>query len=147
VVALAALDRVNMRKIISFICAVSLGLGCIYALYFIAFEARGYFVWMPVIAAVGLFVSAYWLWEDFVAPYMVSFLGRALTNEAKVLEVRTRTPAQEKGHRLGIFITVIAALVLVFGLSTDRSTIAGLGFMGMLFGYCLARLWYWVRSA
>jgi hypothetical protein len=55
-----------MRKIISFICAVSLGLGCIYALYFIAFEARGYFVWMPVMALVGLIVSAFWLWEDFI---------------------------------------------------------------------------------
>ena len=54
---------------------------------------------------------------------------------------------QEKGHRLGIFLTVISALILVFGLGAESNRIAGLGFMGVLFGYWLARLWYWFRSA
>jgi hypothetical protein len=65
----------------------------------------------------------------------------------KVEEAPPRTPAQEKGHRLGIFITVISALILVFGLGAESNRVAGLGFMGVLFGYWLARLWYWFRSA
>ena len=65
----------------------------------------------------------------------------------KVEEAPPRTPAQEKGHRLGIFLTVISALILVFGLGAESNRIAGLGFMGVLSGYWLARLWYWFRSA
>jgi hypothetical protein len=65
----------------------------------------------------------------------------------KVEEAFARTPVQEKGHRLGIFITIVAALVFVFGLGVESNPIAGLGFMGVLFGYWLARLWYWFRSA
>ena len=65
----------------------------------------------------------------------------------KVEEAPPRTPAQEKGHRLGIFLTVISALILVFGLGAESNRVAGLGFMGVLFGYWLARLWYWFRSA
>ena len=52
-----------------------------------------------------------------------------------------------KGHRLGIFIITIAALILLFGLGTNSDPIAGLGFMGICFGYSLARLWFWFRSA
>lgn len=62
-------------------------------------------------------------------------------------DVVARTPAQEKGHRLGIFITVVAALVLVVGSSSNNAPVQGLGFMGVLFGYLLSRLWYWFRSA
>src|SRR5260370_42715519 len=58
--------QANMRKIISFICAVILGLGCIYGLYFIIFEARGFYIWMPVMAGVGLIVSAFLVWGGFV---------------------------------------------------------------------------------
>jgi hypothetical protein len=65
----------------------------------------------------------------------------------KVEEVPPRTPAQEKGHRLGIFLTVISVLILIFGLGAESNRIAGLGFMGVLFGYWVARLWYWFRSA
>jgi hypothetical protein len=54
-----------MRKIVSFICALALGLGCIYSLYFLLFEARGYYFWMPGVAGGGVVLSALWLWEDF----------------------------------------------------------------------------------
>ncbi len=54
---------------------------------------------------------------------------------------------REKGHRLGIFITIVAALVLLFGLGAESGLLIGLGFMGVLFGYLLARLWFWFRSA
>ncbi len=54
---------------------------------------------------------------------------------------------REKGHRLGIFITIVAALVLLFGLGAESGLLIGLGFMGVLFGYLLARLWVWFRSA
>jgi hypothetical protein len=70
--------------------------------------------------------------------------------EAKVEkpEEAARTLAMRgKGHRLGIFIITIAALILLFGLGTNSDPIAGLGFMGICFGYSLARLWFWFRSA
>jgi hypothetical protein len=54
---------------------------------------------------------------------------------------------RKKGHRLGIFITIVAALVLLFGLGAESSLMMGVGFMGLLFGYLLARLWFWFRSA
>ena len=68
-------------------------------------------------------------------------------SDHKVEEAPPRTPAQEKGHRLGIFLTVISVLILIFGLGAESNRIAGLGFMGVLFGYWVARLWYWFRSA
>jgi hypothetical protein len=58
-----------------------------------------------------------------------------------------RTPKQEKGHRLGIFITVVAAVIFVVGTVANNERVMGLGVMGVLFGYLLARLWYWFRSA
>src|SRR5262249_41091292 len=54
---------------------------------------------------------------------------------------------RKKGHRLGVFITIVAALVLLFGLGFESSLVIGLGFMGLLFGYLLARIWFWFRSA
>jgi hypothetical protein len=59
-----------VRKTISFICALALATGCSYALYFLFIEARGFYVWMLVMAAVGLFVAFYWLWEDFIRPLL-----------------------------------------------------------------------------
>jgi hypothetical protein len=43
--------------------------------------------------------------------------------------------------------TAIASVFRLFGLGAESNPVAGLGFMGVLFGYWLARLWYWFRSA
>ena len=57
-----------MRRTISFVLAVAMLLGCAYAFYFLLFEAAGYrFIW-PAAAGVGVFVAAYWLWEDSSKP-------------------------------------------------------------------------------
>jgi hypothetical protein len=52
----------QLRNLISFVCAIGLGLGCFFGLYFLVFERRSYLF----AAAVGLGVAAYWLWEDFI---------------------------------------------------------------------------------
>jgi hypothetical protein len=54
---------------------------------------------------------------------------------------------RRKGHRLGVFVTIVAFLVCLFGLGLESGPIIGLGVLGTLFGYLLARLWYWVKSA
>jgi hypothetical protein len=68
--------------------------------------------------------------------------------DQKAEEETTRTLAMRgKGHRLGIFITVVATLVFVFGATAKNDLVGGLGFIGITFGYLLARLCCWFRSA
>ena len=57
-----------MRKAISFICAIGLLFVSSYAVYFLLFEAVSFKFWMPAVAAMFIFVSLYWLWEDFIRP-------------------------------------------------------------------------------
>jgi len=57
-----------MRKTISFTLAVAMLLACVYALYFVLFEAAGFRIWMPATAGGGMALAAYWLWEDFIKP-------------------------------------------------------------------------------
>ena len=60
----------------------------------------------------------------------------------------------KRGHRLGVFAAV-ASLVSVLagffvGIAAGHSEAGGvlmiLGLLGVIFGYPLARLWYWVRA-
>ena len=59
---------------------------------------------------------------------------------------------RRKGHRLGLFIVLLsfALVIAVFMDGTpDKSRLgilAGPGACGAVFGYPLARLWYWFRS-
>lgn len=62
---------------------------------------------------------------------------------------------RRKGHRLGIFLTVVSIPVLLIGLLNSgsyeqpawASLFTATGFFGLLCGYLFARLWYWFKAA
>jgi hypothetical protein len=59
-----------MRKVISFTGAVALFVGAAYWLYFTLYEAASYPRWFLVGPPVLMCVAAYWLWEDFLSPWL-----------------------------------------------------------------------------
>ena len=65
-----------------------------------------------------------------------------------------RSRLRRQGHRLGIFLVALSFVVLLAGFAYgsgsrpgERELVFALGFLGMIFGYPIARLWYWFKSA
>jgi hypothetical protein len=60
-----------------------------------------------------------------------------------------------KGHRLGIFLTLISVVLFLIGIMNDSgypappwaSFFAAVGAGGILLSYVFARLWYWFKAA
>ena len=75
-------------------------------------------------------------------------VGAALSNRPKQISHLRR-----RGHRVGIFLTSIGAVLFLFGAASESySTNADditrvVGGSVALFGYGVARLWYWTRAA
>jgi hypothetical protein len=63
---------------------------------------------------------------------------------------------RRKGNRLGIFVTLFSLILLFVGIvggagsynsPTWATFLAAVGLAGTLFGYLMARLWYWFKAA
>jgi hypothetical protein len=74
---------------------------------------------------------------------------------AEAINESEATRYKRKGHRLGIFLTFVSLLLLLVGAMNESSYsppawasfFVGLGAIGTIFGYVLARMWYWFRAA
>jgi hypothetical protein len=59
---------------------------------------------------------------------------------------------REKGHRLGIFLVVLGLGLALVGCANDSNATSWddwtriLGFVLLIFGYPLARLWFWFKA-
>jgi hypothetical protein len=82
---------------------------------------------------------------------MATGLSPSVTEDGDTSAIRLR----RKGHRLGIFLTVISLPVLLIGLMNSgsyeqpawASLFTAVGLVGVVCGYFFARLWYWFRAA
>ena len=79
-------------------------------------------------------------------------------SSSQFADVADRSVAEQlrrKGHRLGIFVTVASLLLALvsfpaasgYGAPPIATGLLTLGLGGTLFGYLLARLWYWYKTA
>lgn len=69
-------------------------------------------------------------------------------------EAAKNSPANEikadyrrQGHRLGVFLTALGFVLILAGLVGEAGNLFGMGLFLLLFGYLLARLWYWFKAA
>lgn len=63
---------------------------------------------------------------------------------------------RRKGHRLGLFIVILSIPLALTGVLTMgdytgqfawANATCAIGWLGLIFGYPLARLWFWFRAA
>jgi hypothetical protein len=82
-------------------------------------------------------------------------LGQAPQRPAASTDESVEARYKKKGHGLGIFLTFISLLLVLLGATNESSYsppawasfFVGLGAIGTIFGYVVARLWYRFRAA
>lgn len=112
----------------------------------------------PIYLAAQLLVAAFDLWTTHRKlallgpppddPYYSEIRGPQVTNEPNMRLKR-------QGHRLGVFVTVASLLLTLasfpaatgYGAPAWASALFTAGIVGVLFGYLLARLWFWFKAA
>lgn len=62
---------------------------------------------------------------------------------------------RRKGHRLGVLLTILGPVLIILGILLSESVawsgaaplLLALGAVFLVFGYGLARLWFWFKQA
>jgi uncharacterized membrane protein len=71
------------------------------------------------------------------------------------MEENHKIRARRQGNRLGIFLVVLGLVLLLIGIQNERyyeevmwvTVTKAVGGALLVFGYPLARLWFWFRAA
>jgi hypothetical protein len=91
-------------------------------------------------------------------PTSVATMGDIRTSQREPSSTPAQLPSDEslrqrrKGNRLGIFLVVLGLVLALVGIMNDSYAtdwddgVRALGFALLIFGYPLARLWFWFKA-